>query len=327
MFSRVYWEPGVADFPLGSRFLKQFSSLPQVPINHYKDIFNRPRQDFLKQKEAPALILAVKRGGPFFYPGRERVNSFQERELWYTDPVRNCAYNCEYCFLKGMHDSAHTLVFVNQEDFIRSVKEDLPRGPKYLSLSYLTDILAYEGIFGLGRFWVEQLRGERDMTLEIRTKSDQFQNLKTQQSDSVILTWSLTPDPIARQVERGCPPVNARLFDARRAQQEGWRVRLCFDPVILGDNWKRDYQQLIQRVFSQLQGDKIEGISFGVFRLGADYYRKDRFDPRILPALGELTKEDQLMTYPATLRREVRDFLTKEIHSFYPKEKLNFVHG
>ena len=35
----------------------------------------------------------------------------------------NCIYDCKYCFLQGMFNSANYLVFVNYQDFFFAINE------------------------------------------------------------------------------------------------------------------------------------------------------------------------------------------------------------
>ena len=35
----------------------------------------------------------------------------------------NCIYDCNYCFLQGMFNSANYLVFVNYEDYFKEIEK------------------------------------------------------------------------------------------------------------------------------------------------------------------------------------------------------------
>ena len=58
----------------------------------------------------------------------------------------NCIYDCEYCYLKGMYQSAHLVIFVNLEDIFAEVKKIIAQHEMYLCVSYDTDLLALEEI-------------------------------------------------------------------------------------------------------------------------------------------------------------------------------------
>ena len=43
-FSHIYIENGARDYPMTQHILSLYSKAIQVDINHYKAVFNRPRQ-------------------------------------------------------------------------------------------------------------------------------------------------------------------------------------------------------------------------------------------------------------------------------------------
>ncbi|MFW6363679.1 MAG: hypothetical protein ACOC0D_07510, partial [Spirochaeta sp.] len=176
--SRLYIEKAVRSEPRVAALRSRFAHLPQTEISSYKDIFNRPGQRFQVQKQAQALILARKE--PIrLYEATERVDSFHRTiPVHFVDPVRNCVYNCDYCFLQGMHSSGHLLYFVNHDEAAQEALEAAQRQPLYLSISYLTDLLAMEDDLGVCADWIRSAAGHSDITIEIRTKSEAYPSLR-----------------------------------------------------------------------------------------------------------------------------------------------------
>ena len=81
-FSHVYVEEKARRYPLTDEILKKTGDAVIIPVEHYKDIFDRPRQDRLAQKKAPALILAVREGSRIF-KGAPVCQSFGQRNFYY----------------------------------------------------------------------------------------------------------------------------------------------------------------------------------------------------------------------------------------------------
>ena len=59
-FSHIYVERDAFDFELTDLTLSKFPRATVIKIGHYKDVFNRPGQDFQIQKSSMKLILAKK---------------------------------------------------------------------------------------------------------------------------------------------------------------------------------------------------------------------------------------------------------------------------
>lgn len=335
-FSRLYAEKDALNHPAAVRIMKRYQQLPLQIIERYQDIFNRKNQSFQIQKKSQALILAVKTGQTV-YRARERVNSFHgDLPVYFIDPVRNCVFNCDYCFLQGMHQSGHLLYFVNHENAVKAVK-DLPDNNIYLSISYLTDLMGMEQDFGVIQDWLLSFADKsRDasVTIEIRSKSDAFHVLREISSklgfvpQNVILVWSLSPSAVAAQYERGTASFQGRLMAARQAVTEGWRVRLCLDPVIRIPDWENIYKDCIRSVFARLAPESIEQFSFGVFRLSTEFLkqlRSARTDSDIL--YHSFEAKNGLASYSDSAVEEMRKTLTEYLSGYLHTDQYKFVHG
>jgi len=193
-FSHIYYEDAARAFPITDAILARYAHLPQTNIARYQEIFNRNRQHFQIQKRAQALVLAVSHH-QLLYSAGARVKSFGHTNVSYTDQIRNCIYNCSYCFLQGMHQSAHCLLFVNEHDYHLKALRALEREKTLtISISYLSDLLAVEHLVPLCRSWIELACDHPHLTIEIRTKSNNFDVLRDiAPVDNVMLVWSLTP--------------------------------------------------------------------------------------------------------------------------------------
>ncbi len=331
-FSRIYVEKQAEHHPACHHILKKLrASNPKtavISIEHYKDLFNRPRQNFSVQKNHPALILAVETGR-LIYRGSQRINSWEQQGLHYNALVRNCVYNCDYCFLQGMHNSAHTVMFVNNEDFMEAAAERLNKEPVYMSISYLSEILAFEPLYPYSAQWIDFAAGRKNFALEIRTKSDYYHALwEIKPAENVFLVWSLSPEPLSRVHERGCASFNNRVFAASKAASDGWPLKLTFDPVLRVEGWKDKYRSMIRQTFRRIPPELVREVSFGVFRMNADYLkniRKTRVDSPIIH--HSYRRQGDLLSYNSGEIGEVRRFMEDELSVYFADESIFFVHG
>jgi len=328
-FDHIYVERGVEDHPVTRGIIDRIAPGRITTIDDAQRFFKRPGQDFARQKWAPRLILAHK-AHQFLYTGSERVASFGvERPVHYNDMVRNCLFDCDYCFLQGMHRSANILVNVNVEDYVAAVDQHIADyGHLYVSISYLSDLLGFERQFGLVRRWITEARERRNLEMEVRTKSDGFAALADlEPHPGVVLTWSLSPDVVARRSEAGTAAFAQRLLDARRAAQQGWRVRLCFDPIIITDHWQEHYGTAIDDVFRRMPGDSVEEVSFGVFRMHPDFLRRIRTFRTAESLEREVEVGPAVAAYEERLRSEVFAFMRERLHAHLPPNRVHAVHG
>ncbi|MEO0795378.1 MAG: spore photoproduct lyase family protein [Verrucomicrobiota bacterium] len=327
-FSRIYVERGANAYPFAQQILQRFPTAQRVDIEDYRDVFNRPGQDFQRQKQSKALILARKKQD-FLYPANEYVQGRDVANFHYTTLQLNCLYNCAYCFLQGMYTSANLVAFVNLEDYFEAAERALsqrsnPSKPLELAISYESDLLASERILPYCREWIEFARQQPDLVIEMRTKSGNWAALQDlEPHPRAVLAWTLSPQEIIERYEQDTAPVNQRLKALSLASQAGWPVRLCFDPVLPNANWRSSYRELFTETFARIPPNNVVDVSLGVFRLNTEYFnrlKKNRPDTDL--AYRFYHRENGVVTHPHNEREMLIDFARTELTRFIPADKL-----
>jgi spore photoproduct lyase len=325
-FERIYVERIAADHPQTRRILLSYPEAPVVTVEHYGEVFHRRHQEFQLQKRNPALVLAVARGR-LLYQATSRIADDSSVATFYTDQLRNCPFNCDYCFLQGMHQSGYPLVFVNTEDYLAAAHAQSLEGAFYLTVSFLTDALAYEPLIPTVAAWVGFANEHSSVTIEVRTKSDHVALLPNAPSPNVILTWTLSPRRVTNRYERGTATLSERLTAMGRAAERGWRVRAAIDPIVLIPEWREAYGELIDQIVS-IEPGLVEGVSYGVFRMNDDFLdaiQRARGDSPILH--HPFDRSDSLATYTASEIDAIRDFFEPRLVDRFGAENVSFVHG
>ncbi len=334
-FNHVYLEHDIANHPISKAILEKLPHSERIFISDYKQFFNRKNQNFTLQRRDRKLILA-KQKNRFSFLGSERVRSFADKHVYSCSMIRNCQYHCEYCFLSGMHESANIVIYVNMEDFKTEIEQissqlmqEKPKDTIYLITSYLSDLPIFEELYPFCKTWVEIADSLPNVELEIRTKSDAYAILKDVPiSPKAVLVWSMSPQRVIKEYEHGTASFHARILQIKAAIRDGWRVRLCFDPILHYPQWKEEYAQCLEHITKHCSPQKIEAISFGVFRMGQTHLRKMR---KLRPSLTLLRKDIEvhkgLGTYPSELREDIQSQFRDIAERFFSKEKIFFVHG
>ena len=321
-FSRIYVENKALEYPRTKEILKKFKHPNIIEIDHYKNVFNRPRQNFVRQKAFQNLILAVK-DDSFLYEGPDICESFGNDNFYYASAALNCIYDCHYCYLQGMYQSANIVIFVNLEDFFVEVDERLNKlDSMYLSISYDTDLLALEGLLGYSKDWINFTKDRENLTIELRTKSANYVLISDiRPYDNVILAFTLSPEEIIEKYEIYTAPLNKRIDAICRALDDGWQVRLSLEPIIGVEGWEKIYRRFIQEISKAIPMDRIYDINIGVFRMSSDYYKR----------IGKRRLDTDVFALPIAIENGVACFkeeeymkqaVAKELFKHYPGEKI-----
>jgi len=268
-FSHIYVEKRVLNDSYVKEILDKFPRAEVIEINHYKDRFNPYYQSFRAQKKAQSLILA-KKEAPFIYEASELIQK-QDKNFFYTTPMLNCIYDCHYCFLQGMYPSSNLVLFVNFEDFFDEVERVYKNlGNIFLSISYDTDILAVENLFGVAKKWADFVM-DKNIKLELRTKSVNVDGFEYQ--ENIVFAFSLSPEIVIEKYEKFTPKLDARIKAIKKVIEKGFRPVIVFDPIIKVANFKKVYKEFIEKVFSEIDYKKVESIVYGTFRMNSTQFK------------------------------------------------------
>ncbi len=280
MFSAIYVESELRDHPrvkaICDKFGKGSAAIPIIECERYTELFNRKAQNFRLQKQSPALILARKHAN-YVLPAPSAYN-IGGKYNYYFSHMLNCLYDCRYCFLQGMFQSANYVLFINYEDFaaalqIKFVEHQLE--DSYYFSGYDCDSLAFEPVSQFVTSILKIFKGQAKAILELRTKSTQIRSLlDIEPMDNVIVAFSFTPDEIASRWEDKAPSVAKRIAAITKLAKLGWKIGLRFDPLIYHPDFQQQYENLFKTVFSNLSEKSIHSVSLGLFRLPEKFHKK-----------------------------------------------------
>lgn len=322
-FSHIYIEKEAKQYPESKRILERFPNSQVIEIDSYKEVFSRNNQNFSLQKKSPKLILSVKKEN-YIYEGAKVCESFGNENFYYSSSVLNCIYDCEYCYLQGVYSSGNIVIFVNLDDMFKEIEDILKDRSMYICISYDTDLLALEEITGFVKKWYEFVNRHENLKIELRTKSASiklFQNLKP--NKNFIIAWTISPKEFAQKYERGAVSFERRVEAAEILIENGWTVRICFDPMIKMKDFYEIYGEMVRETFEKIDGKKILDVSIGTFRISKEYMKrmkKNRVNSRILNYPFQC--QEGVYTYTDEENYEMLEFMKKEVLKYVDERKI-----
>lgn len=347
-FSVIYVEEAALTYPRAQRILSRLPDAERILIRDYRDVFNRAHQNPVLQKKAQALILAVS-DRPRVYEGAPVCQDFDNDRFFYSSDVMNCVFDCEYCYLQGMYPSGNIVVFVNLEATFAALDRLLREGsegtdllsavdsgsapqirdgsdtenPLYVCISYDTDLFALEPLLGYVADWTGYAEAHPGLTLELRTKSAARNILRSLPvPENIILAVTLSPDPVIRAMEHRTPSLSARLEFAAEAISLGWKVRLCFDPMIAVHDAKTVYDAMFDTVFDTLPMDRVHDVSVGLFRISREYLKEMRRHRPCAVTCYPYELTDGVYHYPAETGEPLTKLAVNRLSEVLPRERI-----
>ncbi len=321
LFSHLYIERAVLEHPQTQHIMARFKRSHVIIIEHYKEVFNRNNQSFRIQSRSKNLILARK-SAPFLYEGSFYSDGFEFENFFYTQSLLGCLYDCDYCYLQGLYSSAHTVLFVNIEDFFDALLPYLNR-PTLAAISYDTDTLALEKLTGQSAAWIHFAHTQPNLNLEIRTKSANFKAIQTcTPSTQIVLAWTLSPQKIIDRYEHHTPSLEARLRAICSAIDHGWQVRICIDPMIYTEDFATLYPPLIDEIFLHVEPSRLYSLTLGSFRMSAQHLKKIKKMRHSDLAFYPYAVNEGIVAYPKALEQQMLDIMLEKACRYIDKGRI-----
>ena len=268
----LFLEEGVKEYSLAQEVL---SRLPEVPQKEFRNISMLTEQMRSSQYDVfgegkKHLALSRFKGSflkkcPGVSPGMVCCN------YYVVNLSKNCIYDCSYCFLQDfLGNNPMQVAYVNVEDLLGELEEVFTQYPDRnfrVGTGELTDSLALDAIVPYTAYLLPFFNQQSNAVLELKTKSDQIANLLDHSDPTnIIVSWSLNPQTVIDQEEKGAPSLAQRLESAKACLDKGYRIGFHFDPIILIPGWEDAYQQLVNILCDSLPIAKVEWVSLGSFR-------------------------------------------------------------
>ena len=246
---------------------------------------------------------------------------------WQLHSVTGCPFRCSYCWFGNMIN-----VRVNIEDLIeeadRYIKEHNP--PQTIwKWDNQTDINCFEPEYDATRPWVDHFAKQREHFLLLYAgKSDNVDfMLDYGHGGQTIIQWSLSPRTQSIEIEPVTAPWDARVDAMRKCEEVGYQVRFRFSPIMPVKNWREEYTELIELIFSQCHPDVCALCMFGWmdFDLAERCVDLSLWDPVYVEAMrgaAPFLKGKRTGPLPHEARAEIYQHLIHEITRVSPKTPI-----
>jgi len=189
--------------------------------------------------------------------------------------ILGCPYNCSYCFLHTYYGKDEIVIYDNDEELLRQVKEFLQKQqiPCRIGTGQYSDSLALDLETGMSKKLIELFARQDKHLLELKTKSANVDHLLgLNHNQKTVIAWSVNPQKIVESEEKGAVSLMERIAAAKKCAAAGYPVAFHFDPIIYYEGWEGDYAGVVKFIFKEIPDQNIAWISLGALR-----YKKERY--------------------------------------------------
>ncbi|MEA3399627.1 MAG: radical SAM protein [Armatimonadota bacterium] len=176
-------------------------------------------------------------------------NAYDLHSAW------GCLHACDYCNI-----GEFLIIHLNLEETVARLDDVLAEYAWCRLWKYdnQTDQITFEPEYGASELMVSYFAGREDEYLLLYTKSDNVEHLlDLDHRGHTIISWTLSCETAAREIEKGTPTTSERIEAMRRCQEAGYHVRCRFSPIIPIRGWREENAAMVEELLPAVRPDVI----------------------------------------------------------------------
>ena len=254
--------------------------------------------------------------------------------------VTSCMGMCTYCYLNTqLGKKPYIRVYVN-------VEEILDKAAEYIS-SRAPEVTYFEGAATSDPVPVEVYTGALRKSIEFFAKQElgrfrfvtKFTDvdglLGIEHNGHTTIRFSINSDAVIKKYEHRTPRLDARVEAAGKIAASGYPLGFIIAPVILYEDWKKDYEAALYELKDKLGKNADNPMSFEII--------SHRFTQRAKQNINEVFPENDLpmdeesrkfkygqfgygkYVYQKEQLEDMEEFFRRKIEGMYPNSKIDYV--
>ena len=147
----------------------------------------------------------------------------------------------------------------------------------------------------------------------------------------IIVRMSVNPQEIIKEIEIGTSPLKNRVQAINKLKRAGYKVGILIAPVIMVDNWKNLYLELIKQLEKELSTQVKKEVFFEVIFMTYSYVHT-KINEEAFPNAINLYSKEQMTgrgrgkyMYKNELRKDGEIFVREQLAKYFPNNKVLYV--
>ena len=325
----IYMEEGIENYELGKELLEKYKDVPKKIIdnhNNIEEMRKKENSEFAKMKRN--LIIGTRK--THNYVENHKVSDYL---VPYTSS--GCIAMCMYCYLVCNYNKcAYLRLFVNREQMLEEIIKTSEKADRDLTyeIGSNSDLVLENTITGNLPWTIENFKNASKGYLTFPTKFDMVDDLLTlDHQGRVIIRMSVNPEEIINKVEFGTSRLKGRIEAINKLKEAGYKIGILIAPVILVDNWKQLYSELIKRLNEELSEKVKRDVFFEIIFMTYSYVHTKINEEAFPNAINLYNKE--IMTgrgrgkymYKNDIRKEGEIFLREQMNKYFSNNTIEYI--
>lgn len=325
----IYYEKDILNYELGKQLMEKYKETEIIEIENHNNIEEMRKKE---NKEFPDmkrnLIIGIRKTHKF-------VENHKTSDYLVPYTSSGCTASCMYCYLVCNYNKcAYLRLFVNREQMMDKIINTANKSEKELTfeIGSNSDLILENTITNNLPWTIENFRNSKKGFLTFPTKFDMVDNILNINHDGrITIRMSVNPEEIINKVEFGTSRLKGRIEAINKLKEAGYKIGILIAPVILVENWKKLYTELIQQLNGQLSEKVKKDVFFEIIFMTYSFVHTKINEEAFPNAINLYDKE--IMTgrgkgkymYKNDIRKDGEEFLREQMKKYFPNNKIEYI--
>ena len=240
-----------------------------------------------------------------------------------------------YCYLVCNYNKcAYLRLFVNREEMLDKIIKTTENSEKELTfeIGSNSDLILENTITGNLPWTIENFKKTSKGFLTFPTKFDMVEPiLNLDHQGKIIVRMSVNPEEIINRVEFGTSRLIGRIEAINKLKEAGYKIGILIAPVILVDNWKELYKDLIKTLNENLSQKVKKDVFFEIIFMTYSYIHTKINEEAFPNAINLYDKEKMMVRgrgkyrYKNDIVEDGKKFLKEQMEKYFPNNKIEYM--
>lgn len=325
----IYYEKDILNYELGKQLMEKYKETEKIEIENHNNIEEMRKKE---NKEFPDmkrnLIIGIRKTHKF-------VENHKTSDYLVPYTSSGCTASCMYCYLVCNYNKcAYLRLFVNREQMMDKIINTANKSEKELTfeIGSNSDLILENTITNNLPWTIENFRNSKKGFLTFPTKFDMVDDILNINHDGrITIRMSVNPEEIINKVEFGTSRLKGRIEAINKLKEAGYKIGILIAPVILVENWKKLYTELIQQLNGQLSEKVKKDVFFEIIFMTYSFVHTKINEEAFPNAINLYDKE--IMTgrgkgkymYKNDIRKDGEEFLREQMKKYFPNNKIEYI--
>ena len=242
---------------------------------------------------------------------------------------------CMYCYLVCNYNKCSYLrLFVNREYMLDKIKKTANKFEKNMvfEIGSNSDLILENMITGNLEWTIENFANQEKGILTFPTKFDMVDPIiNLEHKKRIIVRMSVNPEEIINKIEFGTTRLKGRIEAINKLIDAGYIVGIIIAPIILVDNWKILYEDLLKELTERLSNKAKKKVFFELIFMTYSYVH-NAINREAFPNAIDLYNKE-LMTgrgkgkyaYKPTIKEEAKKHMEELMRKYFPNNEIKYI--